>query len=95
MWFASSPDGYVYLLTPPLSLKAARWAADPWVRLRVPGGPAVEGEVERVPSARLTPALEGLLTERFALAGAVTGEALHRLLDEEERWLLRVGVAPV
>ncbi|MGH7697589.1 MAG: hypothetical protein ACRENV_02800 [Candidatus Dormibacteria bacterium] len=94
MWFALVDPGHVLLLTPSFSLKAQRWADDPWVRLRLPGlGAAVEGEVEPVGWELASQHLE-LLLDRFALAGAVTAESLRWMLTGGDRLLLRVGLAP-
>lgn len=90
MWFAISPRGYVYLLTPSFSLKAQRWQEDPWVRLTVPGGgPSQEGVVRRVGLAELEGDL-ALILSRFAMAGAVTAESLAWMLESGSHMLLRV-----
>jgi hypothetical protein len=92
MWFAVIPPGYIYLLTPTYTLKAERWRDDPWVRLRVPGtGAAQEGVVTPVGWEEAGSNID-LLTARFSMAGAVTGEALRWMLQDGSRQLLRVGV---
>lgn len=92
MWFAVIPPGYIYLLTPTYTLKAERWRDDPWVRLRVPGtGAAHEGVVTPVGWEEAGRNID-LLTARFSMAGAVTGEALRWMLQDGSRQLLRVGV---
>jgi hypothetical protein len=92
MWFAVIPPGYIYLLTPTYTLKAERWLDDPWVRLRVPGtGNAQEGVVTPVGWEEAGRNID-LLTARFSMAGAVTGEALRWMLQDGSRQLLRVGV---
>ncbi len=94
MWFAVAPPGHVYLLTPAVTLKAERWRRDPWVELRVPGGgPRLEGVVSELGWEEAEP-LAGILTERFALAGAATPEALRWMLEDGSRRLLRVGQRP-
>jgi hypothetical protein len=91
MWFAVVPPGYVYLLTPTISLKAERWIEDPWVRLQVPGTAAAEeGVVVKVDWEEAEHHLE-LLTSRFAMAGAATAEALRWMLEDGSRRLLKVG----
>ncbi|MHB1575773.1 MAG: hypothetical protein ACYCX9_04550 [Candidatus Dormibacteria bacterium] len=90
MWFAISPRGYVYLLTPSFSLKAQRWQADPWVRLTIPnGGPSQAGVVRPVGSDDLGDDLP-LILSRFAMSGAVTAEALAWMLESGSHMLLRV-----
>lgn len=92
MWFAVVPPGYVYLLTPAISLKAERWRQDPWVRFQIPGsGTDQEGVAVEAGWAEAEPHLE-LLTQRFAMAGAATGEALRWMLEDGSRRLLKVGV---
>jgi hypothetical protein len=92
MWFAVVPPGYVYLLTPAITLKAERWRHDPWVRFQIPGslsdqeGVAVEATWEEA-----APHLD-LLTSRFAMAGAATGEALRWMIEDGSRRLLKVGL---
>jgi hypothetical protein len=94
MWFAVVPPGYVYLLTPAISLKAERWRRDPWVRLQIPGtAVAQEGVVVEVGWEETAHHLE-LLTSRFAMAGAATGEALRWMLEDGSRLLLKVGLRP-
>jgi hypothetical protein len=93
MWFAVVPPGYVYLLTQPFSLKAQRWLDDPWVRLQVPGDRVQqEGLVAEVGWEEASQHGE-LLTERFAMAGAATEEALRWMLQEGSRRLVKVGLA--
>ena len=49
MWFALSPAGHLYLLTPAVTVKARRWQTDPWVRLTIPhGGISQDAELEEV-----------------------------------------------
>jgi hypothetical protein len=92
MWFAVVPPGYVYLLTPTISLKAERWLIDPWVRLQIPGTAAVqEGVVVQVEWEEGEHHVE-LLTKRFAMAGAATPEALRWMLEDGSRRLLKVGL---
>ena len=92
MWFAVVPPGYVYLLTPTISLKAERWLEDPWVRLQIPGTDAAEeGLVVKVDWGEAQHHLE-LLTSRFAMAGAATAEALRWMLEDGSRRLLKVGL---
>jgi hypothetical protein len=92
MWFAVVPPGYVYLLTPTISLKAERWRLDPWVRLQIPGAAAAqEGVVVEVGWEEAKHHLE-LLTSRFAMAGAATAEALRWMLEDGSRRLLKVGL---
>ncbi len=92
MWFALADSGRIYLLTPSFSLKARRWAKDPWVRLRA-GGEIFEGRVEPVGPADFGPD-QPLLLERFAMAGAVTGEALQWMLESGSHQLFQVVGAP-
>ncbi|MGH7691900.1 MAG: hypothetical protein ACREOA_04250 [Candidatus Dormibacteria bacterium] len=95
MWFAVVPPGYVYLLTPTYTRKAQRWQEDQWVRLRIPGtSQAVEGGVEEVAWEEAA-ADVGVLTQRFALAGAVTPESLRWMLQDGSRRLLRAGLPAV
>lgn len=90
MWFAISPRGYVYLLTPAFSLKAQRWREDPWVRLMIPGeGMSVVGHVRSIGMEEVGGDLP-LILSRFALAGAVTAEALTWMLESGSHLLLRV-----
>ncbi|MHB1500251.1 MAG: hypothetical protein ACYCYK_03635 [Candidatus Dormibacteria bacterium] len=94
VWFAISPRGFVYLLTPSFSLKAQRWLEDPWIRLTVPGGgPSAVGLVNPVGIPELGDDLAEVLT-RFAMAGAVTAEALGWMLESGSHQLLQVGSAP-
>jgi hypothetical protein len=90
MWFAVVPPGYVYLLTPTISLKAERWLEDPWVRLQIPGT-ATAREGVAVPVEWEEAHLE-LLTTHFAMAGAATAEALRWMLEDGSRRLLKVGL---
>lgn len=92
MWFALSPSGRLYLLTPSFSLKARRWADDPWVRVEA-GGEGMEGEVCAIGPEEIGED-EALLLERFAMAGAVTREALRWMLESGSHRLLRVVPAP-
>lgn len=94
MWFAVIPPGYVYLLTPTHTVKAARWRDDPWVRLRIPGRrESQEGVVSQIGWDEAQPNVDRL-TERFSMAGAATGEALQWMLQDGSRQLLRVGITP-
>ncbi|HVB13312.1 MAG TPA: hypothetical protein VNH38_00950 [Candidatus Dormibacteraeota bacterium] len=94
MWFAVVAPGFVYLLTQAFSLKAERWDEDPWVSLRVPGGDRwQEGIVAEVDWEEAEPQVP-LLTSRFAMAGAVTPEALRWMLQDGSRRLLKAGLAP-
>lgn len=88
MWFALSPQGVLYLLTPSVSLKARRWEEDPWVRVRA-GREMTEGVVEPVTLAEVEDDVPLLLT-RFAMAGAATVEALSWMLDSGSHRLFRV-----
>lgn len=88
VWFALTPQGTLYLLTPSFSLKARRWESDPWVRVRA-GREAAEGTVEPVTMDDVR-GDEPLLLERFALAGAATAEALAWMLDSGSHRLYRV-----
>ena len=88
MWFALSPHGTLYLLTPSFSLKARRWESDPWVRVRA-GRSMVEGMVEQLTLDDVGDD-EALLLERFGLAGAATAEALAWMLDSGSHRLYRV-----
>ncbi|MHB1523774.1 MAG: pyridoxamine 5'-phosphate oxidase family protein [Candidatus Dormibacteria bacterium] len=92
MWFALTPDGTLYLLTPSFSLKARRWESDPWVRVRA-GRETVEGTVEQVTLEEVA-GDEPLLLARFGLAGASTVEALAWMLDSGSHRLFRVRPAP-
>lgn len=89
MWFAVGRRGSIYLLTPSRTLKAERWADDPWVRLAIPGGPEIEGEVRPVAGEQVGDDI-GILVERFGLAGAVTPEALDWMLESGTHRLYRV-----
>lgn len=89
MWFAVGRRGSIYLLTPSRTLKAERWADDPWVRVAVPGGPEIEGEVLPVAGDQVGEDME-VLVERFGLAGAVTPEALGWMLESGTHRLYRV-----
>lgn len=92
MWFAVVPPGYVYLLTPTYTRKAERWRDDPWVRLQVPGSEVFqEGVVDLIGWEEAQADID-VLTSRFSMAGAATGEALRWMLQEGSRQLLRVGV---
>lgn len=92
MWFAVVPPGYVYLLTPTISLKAERWLQDPWVRFQIPGTAAAqEGVVVKVGWEEAEHHLD-LLTSHFAMAGAATAEALRWMLEDGSRRLLKVGL---
>lgn len=94
MWFAVVPPGYVYLLTPTITLKAERWRYDPWVRFQIPGsGADQEGLAVEATWEEAEPHLD-LLTRRFAMAGAATGEALHWMIKDGSRRLLKVGLRP-
>lgn len=91
MWFAVSPAGQLYLLTPSFTVKAQRWLEDPWVRLTVPdGGPAVEGTVARV-AAEDSELDADLLVSHFAMAGATTREALRWMVESGSHLLLLVS----
>jgi hypothetical protein len=94
MWFALSPAGHLYLLTPAISLKARRWQDDPWVQLTIPeGGGGQEGRLEPVgPEDAMKYA--AIFTERFQMAGAVTPEALRWMLESGSHLLMRVGLPP-
>jgi hypothetical protein len=92
MWFAVVPPGYVYLLTPTISIKAERWLHDPWVRFQVPGSRGgQEGVAAEATWEEAEPHLD-LLTRRFAMAGAATGEALRWMIEDGSRRLLKVGL---
>jgi hypothetical protein len=92
MWFAATGAGYVYLLTPAFSLKARRWLEDPWVRLTVPDTRlSVEGVIKLVQVSDLGSDLP-LVLERFAMAGAITEEALTWMLESGSHLLLRAGL---
>lgn len=92
MWFAATGAGYVYLLTPAFSLKARRWLEDPWVRLTVPDTRlSVEGVIKLVQVSDLGSDLP-LILERFAMAGAITEEALTWMLESGSHLLLRAGL---
>ncbi|HUY24308.1 MAG TPA: hypothetical protein VMV09_03250 [Candidatus Saccharimonadales bacterium] len=94
MWFAVVPPGYVYLLTPTITLKAERWRHDPWVRFQIPGSEAdQEGLAIEATWEEAEPHLD-LLTGRFAMAGAATGEALRWMIEDGSRRLLKVGRGP-
>lgn len=92
MWFAVGKQGTVYLLTPSHTVKAQRWADDPWVRLAAPGGPEIEGEVQPVGAEELGDDAE-VLVRRFALAGAATPEALKWMVESGSHRLYRVSGA--
>lgn len=91
MWFAVVPPGYVYLLTPTITLKAERWRHDPWVRFQIPGSGAAQEGVAVEATWEEADAHLDLLTRRFAMAGAATGEALHWMIEDGSRRLLKVG----
>lgn len=92
MWPAVAPHGVVYLLTFAFSRKVERWRADPWVRLRVPGGgESAEGIAELVADPAEIEAVTPLAVERWDMAGAATAEAFRRLLDDGTHVLVRVS----
>lgn len=91
MWFAVSPNGHLYLLTPSYSIKAQRWMEDPWIKLTVPnGGPSVEGTVTRL-RAENSEVHSDLLVSRFGMAGATTREALRWMVESGSHLLLLVS----
>ena len=81
-------------MTPSFSLKAQRWQDDPWVRLTVPGdGSSAVGLVKPISISELADDLAEVLA-RFAMAGAVTAEALGWMLESGSHQLLRVEAGP-
>lgn len=90
MWFQVAPDDRVLLFTSAFSLKARRWQADPWVRLRIPGtATAVEGTVHAV-GADDVETVAPLVIARWADWGATHVESLRRMLLAGTHTLLRV-----
>jgi hypothetical protein len=90
MWFKVAPQGRIFLFTSAFSLKARRWRADPWVRLRIPGtATAVEGTVHAV-AAEAVETVAPLVIERWADWGATHVEGLRRMLLAGTHTLLRV-----
>ena len=94
MWFKVTPEGRVLLFTSTFSLKARRWRADPWVRLRIPGtATEVEGTVHSV-GVEGVEAAAPLVIERWADWGATHVEGLRRMLLAGTHTLLRVEARP-
>lgn len=92
MWFAVIPPGFIYLLTPTYTKKAERWREDPWVRFRVPGTAATQEGVLSTVGWKEAQANAELLTQSFSMAGAATPEALHWMLQDGSRQLLKAGI---
>jgi hypothetical protein len=91
-WYALAQPATIYLFTESFSLRAARWRRDPWVRLRVPGGPTVEGTVHQMTADALDDTLIALVTDRWWMWGATTAEGLRRMLRDGSHVLMRVDV---
>jgi hypothetical protein len=94
VWFAVGPPGVVYLFVESYSKKAVRWSRDPWVRLRVRDGAAVEG-VARVVEGDQLAAVAPLIVERWDMAGATTVEALAGMVSGGGRVVMRVEAAEI
>jgi hypothetical protein len=91
VWFVLAPPGVLYLFGDPFSYRARRWRADPWVRVRVPGGEAtLESRVQFVRADELTPELVDAVVERWGMWGAVTPEGLRRMVADGAIALVRV-----
>jgi hypothetical protein len=91
VWFIIEPPGVVYLFTFGFSVKARRWHADPWVRLRVPGTDlSAEGRVVFVAADDVEPELAERIVERWSMQGATTVEGLRRTLRDGVHALVRV-----
>ena len=90
-WYVVAPPGVVYVFTFGFSEKARRWRTDPWVRLRVPGGPAsAEGVARFVNPDEIDPELAALIVERWSMQGAPTIQGLKRTLRDGVHVLVRV-----
>ena len=92
MWFAVIPPGFIYLLTPTFTQKAARWRDDPWVNFRIPGTRVNQAGVVAALSWEEAKSSAELLTRRFAMSGAATPEALRWMLQDGSRQLLKAGL---
>jgi hypothetical protein len=88
-WYVLAQPATIYLFTEAFSLRAVRWRRDPWVRLRVPGGPSVEGTVHLMTAEELDEPLIALVTERWWMWGATTAEGLGRMLRDGSHILVR------
>ena len=72
MWFVVAPPGVVYLFGFAFSVKARRWARDPWVRLTVPGtGVSAEGVAHFVGPEEID-AVADMVVEHWSMQGAPT-----------------------
>ncbi len=91
-WYVIA-GGAIYLFTFSYALRVARWRNDPWIRIRIPGGPSVEGTVRFVGPDELDAKLIDAILERWWMWGATTVEGLRRMLRDESHVLLRVDVA--
>lgn len=90
-WFVIAPPGVLYLFSEGFARRIARWRDDPWVRLTIPGtASAIEGRVHFVSLDELNDSLVELITERWAMWGAVTPQGLRRMLGDGSHVLYRV-----
>jgi len=92
MWFIAAPPGVVYLFSFGFSEKVRRWRSDPWVRLSVPGEPAVsaEGTAHFVEPDEIDDAVATLIVKRWSMQGAPTIQGLRRTLRDRVHALIRV-----
>ena len=92
MWFIVAPPGVVYLFSFGFSEKGRRWRSDPWVRLSVPGEPALsaEGTAYFVEPDEIDDAVAALIVERWSMQGAPTIQGLRRTLRDRVHALVRV-----
>jgi len=91
-WYVLERPSSLYLFTQSFALRATRWRSDPWVRLRVPGGPSVEGTVHLMAADELDEPLIAAVIERWWMWGATTAEGLRRMLRDGSHVLVRVDV---
>jgi hypothetical protein len=85
-------SGLIYLFAYAYALRVARWRRDPWVRLRLPQGPSVEGTIQFVGADELDDELTEAVIERWWMWGATTSEGLRRMLRDGSHVLVRVVV---
>jgi hypothetical protein len=92
MWFIVAPPGVVYLFSFGFSEKVRRWRTDPWVRLTVPGEPAlsVEGSAHFVDPDEVDDSVAAMIVERWSMQGAPTIQGLRRTLRDRVHALIRV-----
>jgi hypothetical protein len=91
VWFLIEPPGVVYVFTFAFSIKARRWARDPWARLRIASSQhAIEGKAHRVEPEEISDSLADRIVERWAMQGATTVPGLRRTLRDQVHALFRI-----